>query len=102
MKRGPPRSPLFPYTTLFRSGNGAFDAGEPTATTDASGNYLITGVKPGLFKVRGAPQSAWTTSYPNAAAADADANGVVTSTACSHSLTFTSGGTFSAKDFGNW
>src|SRR5205823_1883934 len=29
-------------------------------------------------------------------------NGVVTSTACYHSLTFTSGSSFSSKDFGNW
>src|SRR5436309_5377093 len=49
---------LLTYTTLFRS---------------------ITGIKPGAFKVREVAQSGWTCSAPNAGPADADADGVVTS-----------------------
>src|SRR3712207_8759876 len=33
MSRGPPRSTLFPYTTLFRSPSGGEDADMTTATT---------------------------------------------------------------------
>src|SRR3954470_13330225 len=32
--------------------NGTLDAGEVTATTDASGNYSFTGKKPGTYVVR--------------------------------------------------
>src|SRR3989442_6368013 len=39
MIRRPPRSTLFPYTTLFRSG---FDAGEGVAV-DASGSAYLVG-----------------------------------------------------------
>src|SRR3712207_8592110 len=38
MIRRPPRSTLFPYTTLFRSALGAFVTGEPTASRPA--DYL--------------------------------------------------------------
>src|SRR5260370_12568304 len=33
MIRRPPRSTLFPYTTLFRSCNNSFSKGQPTVTT---------------------------------------------------------------------
>src|SRR5256885_7951232 len=44
MIRRPPRSTLFPYTTLFRSGNRAVLAGEALAQAELSqGTYFTTG-----------------------------------------------------------
>src|SRR5690349_8925710 len=109
MLRRPPRSTLFPYTTLFRStvyvdynDNGSKDGGEPSALTGSGGGYTITGVEPGSYKVREVGQSGWTCSKPNAGAGDADANGVVHSSACFYSVTFSSGSSPANRDFGNW
>jgi len=71
--------------------NGTYEsATEPSATTDASGNYSITIVKPGTFKVRSSTQANWTNSYPSGGA-----TGYVTKT-------FTSGSSFTGVDFGSW
>src|SRR2546430_11050228 len=40
MIRRPPRTTLFPYTTLFRSAYGYNLAGQRTAVTNFAGNYL--------------------------------------------------------------
>src|SRR6185312_3045794 len=87
--------------------NGVKDAGEPFDTTSSAaltlGEYTITGIKPGTFRIREVGQAGWTCSFPNAGAADADGQGVVTSSTCFYAETFTSGGAAkTARDFGNW
>src|SRR5256884_6325503 len=47
MIRRPPRSTLFPYTTLFRSATGA----HMTRTTDSSGEYSFLQIPPGQYTV---------------------------------------------------
>jgi protocatechuate 3,4-dioxygenase beta subunit len=37
---------------LDTNGDGALSSGEPTATTDASGNYTFTGLGPGIYRPR--------------------------------------------------
>jgi uncharacterized repeat protein (TIGR01451 family) len=39
--------------------NGTYDATEPTRTTDGSGDYAFTGLAPGTFTVRAAPEPGW-------------------------------------------
>ncbi|HND55763.1 MAG TPA: SdrD B-like domain-containing protein, partial [Pirellulaceae bacterium] len=65
----------------------SFDVGEPTATTNGTGAYTITGVTPGTYNVREVGQGGWTNSYP--------AGG-------NNNVTFESNGTYTGKDFGNW
>src|SRR2546422_2231400 len=48
MIRRPPRSTLFPYTTLFRSPTCYTDCGK-RAVTDAGGNFSISGLSPDLW-----------------------------------------------------
>ena len=82
--------------------NGTFDAAtEPSDVTDADGNYQITGILPGSYKVREVGQSGWTCSYPNNGTTDL-ASSPVTSTACYHDETFSSGADLTGNDFGNW
>src|SRR3712207_8014369 len=66
MIRRPPRSTLFPYTTLFRSAN---ESGQPVSFTATSSNPLV--VPHPVVTGSGATR---TLSYRPAA----DANGVVT------------------------
>ena len=44
--------------TVFadRNGNGSPDAGEPTAVTDANGNYVLPGLGTGTFTIRIVPR----------------------------------------------
>lgn len=44
--------------------NGLFDAGEPNATTSATGTYTITGVNPGTVTVREVVQADWRPTNP--------------------------------------
>ena len=65
----------------------SLDAGEPSAVTDANGDYLITGITPGTWNVREVAQADWTCSFPNP---------------CSYNETFLSGEAEIGNDFGNW
>jgi hypothetical protein len=67
--------------------DGVLDADEPSDETDADGNYEITGIKPGTFKVREVLQEGWYCSYPYP---------------CYYEETFTSGSNFYGNDFGNF
>jgi hypothetical protein len=81
------------------------DAGEPFAMTDANGDYTITGIKPGQFKIYEVLQKDWTCSFPNAGPSAAEIHPVtkvVTSSKCWYKETFTSGSEFEDNDFGNW
>src|SRR2546426_9239957 len=52
MIRRPPRSTLFPYTTLFRSGDDADDPSEAKAFEDAVANILEFDAEPQVLKER--------------------------------------------------
>ncbi len=73
-------------------GDGALDSGEPFDVTDAAGAIAITGIAPGTWKVREAPQSGWTCSFPPTA----DAFG------CYREEALASGSANPGNDFGNW
>src|SRR2546430_17385691 len=49
MIRRPPRSTLFPYTTLFRSGKKIQDLGERTATEGTVQAYIHAGARVGVL-----------------------------------------------------
>ena len=76
--------------------NGAKDTGEPSAVTSSAaatlGQYTITGIKGGTYKVREVGQTGWTCSFP----ATTDEFG------CYQSETFVSDGNYPNNDFGNW
>lgn len=44
--------------------DGEFDYGDPSAVTDASGNYTITGVTPGTYAIRQVVQDGYTQTSP--------------------------------------
>jgi hypothetical protein len=44
--------------------NGLLDSDEPSEVTDEDGQYTITGIRPGTWRVREVPQDGWTNSYP--------------------------------------
>jgi hypothetical protein len=67
--------------------DGVLDAGEPSDVTDGSGNYTITGINPGTYKVREVGQTDWVCSFPSP---------------CYHNETFQSGDALTGNDFGNW
>jgi hypothetical protein len=58
--------PGLPGWTIYLDGNrnGVHDAGEPATTTDANGNYVFTGVLPGIYTVAEVPQTGWVRSAP--------------------------------------
>src|SRR3712207_7092649 len=51
MIRRPPRSTLFPYTTLFRSVEAAGDAGGAKALCDERGRFELLSLAPGVYRV---------------------------------------------------
>jgi hypothetical protein len=68
--------------------NGLYDSGEPTALTNASGNYQLTQLAAGVYTVAEVLQNAWVQTYPT--------------TACTHTVTVsTSSQTVSNIHFGN-
>jgi hypothetical protein len=67
--------------------NGTIDPGEPTATSDARGDYLIPDVPVGTFRVRQAPRAGWTCSVAGG---------------CFRTFTLTPGGTAPGNDFGSY
>jgi protocatechuate 3,4-dioxygenase beta subunit len=66
--------------------NAAKDAGEASATTDASGDYTLGGVNPGTYTLRLVATAGWTCSRP---------------ATCSFSVT-TSAGSVSGRDFASY
>src|SRR5262249_44007775 len=68
--------------------NGVLNTGEPSAVSDAAGNYTLTGVVPGTVRLREVPQSGWARSQPGAPGA----------------IVFTAGvrQTLTGKDFGDY
>src|SRR5881396_4317092 len=104
MIRRPPRSTryetLFPYTTLFRSWPGlqgwCVTASGPvsaTAATDASGNYLFSGLPAGTYTVCEALQSGWHETFPT--------SGPACATGLGWTITVTDGSGASFIWFGN-
>ncbi len=71
--------------------NGVIDPGEPSAVSDARGDYVIPDVLPGSFKVRELTGAGWTCSVPTG-----DANG------CFRSLVLAPGANEQGVDFGAW
>ena len=67
--------------------DGTIDDGEPQATTDAAGDYVIAGIGPGTWTVRIVAGDGWTCSAPSE---------------CSDTLTITSGQTLAGADFATW
>src|SRR6185503_9560579 len=64
--------------------NSAFDAGEPSATTAANGDYTLASVSPGTYTIRRVLPAGWTCSFPSP---------------CSYSVTV-AGANVTGKDFG--
>jgi hypothetical protein len=66
---------------LDRNGNGLRDAGEPSAVTDSTGNYVLSGVEPGTYTLRveplpgEVPTSPTRGMYPVSVAPDANVTG---------------------------
>ena len=83
----PPGVALFDYDD-----DGELDADEPSAVTDADGNYSITGIYAGTWKIREVLQDGWTCTFP----LDDDGKG------CYYEETFVSGSAFEGNDFGNF
>ena len=68
--------------------DGVLDANEPSAVTAAgTGNYTISGINPGTWRVKEVAQAGWTQSFP---------------TLGYHEETFTSRAVLTGNDFGNW
>lgn len=49
-----------------RDKDGVFDAGEPSALTDSAGNYRLTGLAAGTYRVREVLPSGWRFTRPSA------------------------------------
>jgi hypothetical protein len=67
--------------------DGNLDPGEPSDVSDANGDYTITGVQPGDYKVREVAQSGWNCTSPSP---------------CYYDLSFSSGSSSTDNDFGNF
>jgi tRNA A37 threonylcarbamoyltransferase TsaD len=80
--------------TIFVDYNsdGHLTAGEPSAVTDANGDYTILNINVGTWRIREVLQPGWTATFPAAA----DAFGRY------HEETFVPGSVFTGNDFGNF
>ena len=65
MIRRPPRSTLFPYTTLFRSNNGLPNASEPTGVSAADGSYMLNNVNVGSVTITEVLKPNFTQTFPS-------------------------------------
>jgi choice-of-anchor A domain-containing protein/RHS repeat-associated protein len=83
-----PAEPGLPGWTIYldMAGTGHFVPGDPSAVTDALGNYSFSNIAPGTYTVREVPQTGWMQTAPAAQ---------------SWTVTVTSGGLVSGVDFGN-
>jgi hypothetical protein len=61
-----------PNVTVYIDLNntGTYQAGDPTATTDANGDYEFNHLAAGSYAVRQVPPAGWKQTYPSAGAAD--------------------------------
>ncbi len=50
---------------LDQNGNGRCDAGEPTTTTDADGQYAFTNLPPSAYRIAEAAETGWTRAFPS-------------------------------------
>ncbi len=83
-----------PGWTIFVDYNndGQLSLGEPSGVTDANGDYTITGIALGTWRIREVLQPGWTATFPVAS----DAFGRF------HEETFVAGSVFPGNDFGNF
>ncbi len=72
-------------TWVDYDGDNALDAGEPGAVSSGTGAYSITGVRAGSWTLRQLPNGAYACRFPSG---------------CTYALTLASGGTLTARDFG--
>ncbi|HEX8119737.1 MAG TPA: SdrD B-like domain-containing protein [Solirubrobacteraceae bacterium] len=74
--------------TVYRDtdGDGTLDGGEPSATTNGSGAYTLTGLAPGAATIRQVLPGGWTQSSP----------------AAGHAIVVTSGSAATGRDFASW
>ena len=72
---------------LDTDGDGARDDGEPAATTDGAGAYLLSGLRPGAYTVRAVMPSGSACAYPAGCAAE---------------VTLASGDASTGRDFGSY
>jgi subtilisin family serine protease/glutamine cyclotransferase len=58
--------PGLPGWTVYidSNNNGALDPGEPSAVTDADGNYALLNLQPGTYTVAEVQQAGWNQTYP--------------------------------------
>jgi RHS repeat-associated protein len=78
-----------PYWTVYidANGDGKLDPGDPFAITDASGNYSLSNLTPGAYRIQVVPEAGYTQTTPSG----------------SYSVTIASDGTqVSGKDFGEY
>src|SRR5438309_25563 len=89
---------LFGWTIYVDyNGNSSHDLGQPSAVTDASGAFTITDAAPTTITTLSLHDALPICSYPNPGSPDAQ--GDVASTNCSYSVTTTSGGSVTGRDF---
>ena len=93
--RDPNETPLVGWTVFVdRDGNGLgmLESGEPLATTDENGNYVLDGLAAGTYRVTSTLQTGWAPTHPS---------GGVARSAPFEIVTLISGETLDAIDFGH-
>ena len=83
-----PGEPGLPGFTIYvdLDNDGQHDPNEPSAITDAAGNYTITGVPNGTWTVREVVPAGWVCTFP---------------VNCAYSVTVGPGGSITGRNFGN-